>query len=127
MTDERWQRILRIMDTASADYLTGMTAPAEARRGRREAEAERRRGSRPPPTGTAVTPRATGFGGAASACARAPTSRLTFDGSARLFAPSVTAAHRPRSRPRREGQRPHPTTPSQNCRSERRLASFLLA
>ena len=26
MGDERWQRILRIMDTAFADYLTGMTA-----------------------------------------------------------------------------------------------------
>src|SRR5437870_5628118 len=51
---------------------------AEARRGRREAEAERRRGSRPPPSGTGVTTRATGFGGAASACERTPqASKLT--------------------------------------------------
>ena len=26
MTDERWQHILRVMDTAFADYLTGMVA-----------------------------------------------------------------------------------------------------
>ena len=26
MTDERWQQILRVMDTAFADYLTGMVA-----------------------------------------------------------------------------------------------------
>ncbi len=25
MTDERWQRILRLMDAAHADYLTGMS------------------------------------------------------------------------------------------------------
>src|SRR5439155_21083334 len=51
---------------------------AEARRGRREAEAERRRGSRPPPSGTGVTTRATGFGGATSAFEDPAPSRLTF-------------------------------------------------
>ena len=68
---------------------------------RRLVEAERQQGCRPSPSGTVVTARATGFGGAASAGERPPTSRLTF----------VHAAGHGR-----EGHRPHPAAPSQRYR-----------
>jgi len=54
-------------------------------RGDSEPERTRSTVSRASPSGTVVTTRATSFGGAASACARPPTSRLRFAGSGVVY------------------------------------------
>ncbi len=63
--DERWQRILRIMDEAFEEYLTGMAAL----RGRVVTDLKRKVSDSqvldPPPSGTVVSTGAAGFEGEA--------------------------------------------------------------
>ncbi len=101
--DERWQRILRIMDEAFEEYLTGMAAL----RGRVVTDLKRKVSDSQvldPPLWNSRQHRRGGLRGRGMACEGPPTSGLRFDGPARhvhTFEPrSVPAAHRPRSRAR---------------------------
>jgi len=101
--DERWQRILRIMDEAFEEYLTGMAAL----RGRVVTDLKRKVSDSqvldPPPLEQSSAP-ARRASRARHGVRGPPTSGLRFDGPARhvhTFEPrSVPAAHRPRSRAR---------------------------
>src|SRR5437899_11256381 len=89
---ERWQQILRLMDEAYADYLTGMAALRE----RVVVDLKRKLSD-----SQVLDPPRLEQSSAPSACEWRPTSRLTFTHAAGCG---------------RERRRSHPVAPSQRCR-----------